>query len=89
MIFFCEVDNIYLGTFQYCKNVFLWLQKIVIMYLSFFFCVLLNKTVVNLSEWSQILKLRYTRQLVMFGQMLLLSVASFTLRNAGLEKFRP
>jgi hypothetical protein len=57
------------------------------MCLSFFF-LLLNKTVLNLSEWSQILQLPYTRQLVMFGQMLLLSVASSTLRNADLEKFR-
>jgi hypothetical protein len=65
-------------------------STIVIMYLSFFFfLLLLEKTVLNLSEWSQILKLRYTRQLVMFGQMLLLSVVSFTLRSAGLEKFRP
>jgi hypothetical protein len=31
IIFFCQVDNNYLdGTFQYCKNVFLWLQKMVI-----------------------------------------------------------
>jgi hypothetical protein len=89
MIFF--LSGRYLdGTFQYCTNVFLWLQKIVIThYVPFIFFLLLNKTVLNLSEWSQILQLPYTRQLVMFGQMLLLSVASSTLRNAGLEKFRP
>jgi hypothetical protein len=40
LYFFCQVDNIYLdGTFQYCKKFFLWLQKIVIMYLSFFLFV--------------------------------------------------